>query len=165
MDIPLSWHLFVHFSLAILSGYLVGAYFKNIPLGVLVGLGGGFLIDLDHVLEYLLVFNGQFNLQHFLEGRQFLVSDKIHLWFHSWELVPFLLIITYFFRNNKIIKIITIALAFAGAVHLASDVVINQVPLKFYLLSYRAKQGFEMSNLMDPAVYQINLKIKSDLGL
>lgn len=165
MDIPLFWHLFIHFFFAILSGYLAGYYFKNIPLGIMFGFMGGFLIDLDHVLEYLLVFNGQFNLQHFFDGRQFLFSEQLHLWFHAWEHALVLLLIAYFFRRNKTVKIIVMTLAFAGTIHLISDCIINRVPPQFYSLSYRASRGFAMKNLMTPEVYQINQKLKLELGM
>ena len=62
---PLALHLGIHFALAVLSGYLLGSYFNNKKLGVIFGILGGFLIDLDHVLEYFLVFGPSFNLQYF----------------------------------------------------------------------------------------------------
>lgn len=165
MDIPLSLHLFIHFSLAIISGYLVGTYFHKKIMGILAGIVGGFLIDLDHVLEYLIVFKGRFNFQYFFEGRQFLTSEQLHLWFHAWEFLPLLLIITWLFRRQRTIKIIAITIAFAGTIHLATDVVINQVSPKFYLLSYRANQDFQMKNLMSPSIYKENQKLKAELGI
>jgi len=165
MDISLTIHLGIHFLLAVLSGYLIGKYFDTKILGILSGIIGGFLIDLDHVLEYLIVFRGHFNFQYFFEGRQFLLSEKLHLYFHAWELIPVFLLIAYFYRNNKLIKIIAIAIAFSGAVHLTSDVAINRVPLKFYSFIYRASNGFEMKNLMTPAIYKVNQDLKKELGI
>ena len=165
MDIPLYLHLSIHFSLAVLTGYLAGRYFKNIWLGIIVGIAGGFLIDLDHALEYLLVYNWHFNLGYFFDGRQFLLSEKLRLLFHAWEYVPILLGAAYLFRNHKTVKIILITLALAGTVHLLSDVVINQVPLKFYSLSYRASENFEMKNLTSPAIYEANQELKRELGM
>ena len=162
---PLSLHLFIHFSLAILSGYLAGKYFKNIKLGILIGFIGGFLIDLDHVLEYLLVFNFRFNLLHFFQGRQFLVSDQIHLWFHAWEYVPILILLAWLFRKNKVIKIIFFTLAFSGTVHLATDMIINRCSFNFYTLTYRAKHNFAARELTSPETYQENQKLKMELGI
>ncbi len=162
---PLPLHLFIHFSLAILSGYLAGKYFKNIKLGILVGFCGGFLIDMDHVLEYLLVFNFHFNFLHFIQGRQFLTSDQLHLWFHAWEYVPVLALSGWLFRKNKIIKTIFFTLAFSAGIHLATDMIINQCPFSFYTLTYRAKHNFAASELMSPESYQENQKLKIELGM
>ncbi len=165
MEIPLSIHLFIHFSLAILSGYLAGRYFKNLFLGIMVGFIGGFLIDLDHVLEYFLVYGPHFNLRYFLQGRQFLLSDQIHLWFHAWEYVLVFIILSLILKKNKIIKAIFLTLALAMSVHLLTDTIINRVPLKFYTLSYRASQNFAAQKLMSPRGYEENLKLKAELGL
>ena len=165
MDIPLPLHIFIHFSMAVLTGYFCGKYFKNIFLGIIAGVLGGFLIDFDHILEYLLVYDWHFNLVHFFEGRQFLYSEKIHLWFHAWEYFPLLLLLAYFLRKYKKLKIFLITLAIAGAVHLLSDSVINIVPPKFYTLSYRASQDFSMKNLSSEEIYQLNMELKENLGI
>lgn len=162
---PLALHLFIHFFLAVLTGYLAGKYFKSIWLGLLAGLSGGFLIDLDHVLEYLLVFNWHFNLFNFFEGRQFLISDKIHLYFHAWEYVLVLLLLAWILKKYKVIKIILVTLALAMSVHLLTDTIINRVPLKFYTLTYRSSLGFEAINLMSLESYQENQQLKRELGL
>jgi len=139
---PLSLHLIIHFTLAIITGYLAGLHFKKIELGVLIGFLGGFLIDLDHVLEYFLVYGFHFNLIHFLQGRQFLISDKIHLWFHAWEYVPIFFLLALAFKKNKVLETILITLAFAMSVHLLTDSVINKYPLKFYSLLNRVEVNF-----------------------
>jgi len=151
--------------MALLSGYLAGKYFKNLTLGILVGLCGGFLIDLDHVLEYFLVYGFHFNPSYFLQGRQFLISDQLHLWFHAWEYVPILIFFGWLFRKKETLKAILFTLAFTGSLHLFTDCIINQVPLKFYSLSYRASQNFSTLKLMTPEAYQNNLALKKKLGL
>lgn len=165
MILPLPLHLAIHLYLAILSGYLAGKYFKNIWLGLIVGVMGGFFIDLDHILEYLLVFNWHFNLQYFFEGRQFIKSDQIHLWFHAWEYILVLLLLAFVLRKKEIFKVILVTLAIAMSVHLLTDTIINKVPLKFYTLTYRAGLGFEAKNLMSPEAYQENQDLKRELGM
>ena len=162
---PLSLHLFIHFFLAVLSGYLTGKYFKNIKLGILIGFIGGFLIDLDHVWEYFLVFGLHFNFLHFTQGRQFLASDQLHLWFHAWEYVPILVIASFLFKKNITIKIIFFTLAFAVSVHLATDMVINRCTFNFYTLTYRAERNFAAQKLMSPESYQENQELKMELGM
>ncbi len=162
---PLPLHLFIHFSLALLIGYLAGKHFKKIELGILFGFIGGFLVDFDHVLEYFLTYGLHFNLLYFLQGREFLISDQIHLWFHAWEYVLVFLIGGLIFKKNKIIETILVTLALALSVHLLTDSVINRYPPKFYSLIYRSELNFSAEKLMRPDDYQKNQETKLELGL
>ena len=162
---PLFIHLFIHFFLAVLVGYLVGWHFKRIPWGVLVGILGGFLVDLDHVLEYFLVYRFNFNLIYFLQGREFLVSDRIHLWWHAWEYVILLVFIARLAKKQLLVSTIAVTLACALSVHLLTDSVINKYPPRFYSLSYRSEQNFSAQKLLSPSEYQTQQETKYWLGL
>lgn len=162
---PLAIHIFIHFSVALLTGYICGRIFKDVYLGILAGLIGGFFIDLDHVLEYFLVFGANFNLQYFLESRQFLVSDKIRLLFHAWEYVPLLFLLAWAFIKHKKTKIFLITLAFAGFTHLISDVLINNYHPRHYSLIYRYQKDFQAEKILSTDNYQLNLKYKKILGI
>lgn len=162
---PLSIHLAIHFLVAILVGLIVGHYSKKMPLAIIAALIGGFFIDLDHVLEYFFYYGLHFNLSYFLEGRQFLLSNKIYLIFHAWEYAPILFLIAWFLRKKRSLAIFIFALGLAGSVHLISDVLINQYPPKFYSLSYRALQVFSTSNLISQEEYQKNIELKNKLGI
>lgn len=162
---PLYLHLSIHFGLALLAGYLVGRHFKKNVLGLIAGLLGGFLIDLDHVLEYLLVFNWHFNLGYFLEGREFLAADKIYVWFHAWEYVPLLVLLAIVFKKYKALETFLFALALAASVHLLSDSAINQYPLEYYSLIHRQEVNFSAEKLLSPEEYAKNQELKKALGL
>jgi len=162
---PLSLHLLIHFSLAVLSGYFVGHWYKNVKLGVVLGIIGGFLIDLDHVFEYFLFYGLNFNLTYFLEGREFLLSDKIHLFLHAWEYIVLFSFLIIIFRKRKLIKFILITLLFAGTVHLITDCFINNYPPKNYSLIYRAKQNFLMPKILSSEQYQNNIEERKKLGI
>ncbi len=162
---PLTIHLLIHLSLAILTGYLAGKYFKRLELGILCGFIGGFLIDFDHVLEYFLVYGFSFDLMYFLQGRQFLISDQVRIWFHAWEYLPMLLLLAFIFRKKQTIKVVLITLALAGSVHLLSDSVINRQSLQFYSLINRASVDFSAKDLMRPEEYELNQKWKREMGL
>ena len=155
----------IHFILAVAVGYLAGKHYKNMPLAIVVAVCGGFFIDLDHVLEYLLVFGPHFNILYFIQGRQFLTSDQTHLWFHAWEYIPLLLGLGYLLRKNKIVQTILITLAFSMGIHLLSDTIINDVPINFYSLIYREQAGFQSKNLIGSENYRKNQELKQDLGL
>jgi len=166
MDIiSLPWHILAHFVLAVLSGWLIGQYFKKSYLGVFIGFLGGFLIDLDHVLEYFLFFGPHFNLSNFFEGWQFLLSDKIYLWFHAWEYIPILLVAAWLLKKYKGLKVILIALALTSGIHLLTDILINQYPLQQYSLIYRSQRDFAAERILGPERYQEQLRVKRELGL
>lgn len=44
-----------------------------------------YLIDLDHLFDYLAFYGFRFNLFEFLNGKQFELSQKVYLPFHAWE--------------------------------------------------------------------------------
>jgi len=161
----LSIHILIHFALAVLSGFLVGRYYKNIKLGIIFGIIGGFLIDLDHVLEYFLFYGLHFNLTYFLEGREFLLSDKIRLFFHAWEYIFIFLVLIIIFRKRILIKFVFITIMLAGTVHLISDCLINNYPPQNYSLIYRARVRFAMQEILSPEQYQNNMDEKAKLGL
>ncbi len=162
---PLYIHLSIHFILAVITGYTVGRYFKKPWLGLLSGIVGGFLIDLDHLLEYFLVFGWHFNIYNFFDGHQFLTSGLIRLFFHAWEYVPILILIAWFFRKNLYAKTIVLVLASSGLVHLVSDVFINNYPWRNYSLIYRYHQHFQAENILSEAQYQEYLESRLIKGL
>ncbi|MFA7087771.1 MAG: hypothetical protein WC146_00285 [Patescibacteria group bacterium] len=162
---PLYIHLSIHFIAAVLSGLAVGYYFKKPLLGVIAGIAGGFLIDLDHVLEYFLVFGPQFSFWMFFHGRQFLNSDQTRIFFHAWELAPLFLLVAFIFRRNKKVFIFLLAFVFAGLVHLISDCFINDYPPRNYSLIYRAQRGFLTEKILSPEQYQEHLDNRRAIGL
>jgi hypothetical protein len=164
-NLPLPLHLFIHLSLAILAGGLIGRHWNKVELGVAAGLLGGFFIDLDHVLEYFLVFGPQFNLLYFLEGRQFLVSGQVHSWFHAWEYAPILFLAAWLLRRRQEVMVFILALAVGGLVHLATDSVVNQYPLRNYSVLYRQSVDFAVEKLFSPQQYQDFLANKKYLDL
>lgn len=164
MAIPLPFHIYIHFSLALVAGYLCGRYFRRPVLCLLVAFIAGFLIDLDHVLEYFLVFGPHFDLAGFFAGRQFLTSDKIYLWFHAWEWAILFFALGWLSRKRSVGRAILITAALAGSVHLLSDNLINNYPLRFYSLSYRYQQDFSAPRLLSPEQYRRNMLEKEGLG-
>jgi hypothetical protein len=168
LNLSLPVHLSIHFLMAVLSGLLIGLCFKkeiDWRLALLAGILGGFLIDIDHVLEYFFVFGPTFNLSYFIEGREFLVSDKIRLVFHGFEYFPLLLFFSYLFRRKKNLSIFLLTLAFALFVHLISDSFINNYPPRNYSIIYRASKGFSAPALLSVEQYSNNLELKAWFGL
>lgn len=165
MNIPLPLHLMIHFTLAYLVGLAVGIRFKKVGIGIVAGILGGFLIDLDHLLEYFLFYGWHFNFQYFIEGREFVLSNQIHLWFHAWEYVPIVLLLAFVVRRRQAFAAFLVALAFGGFVHLASDCLINNYPIRNYSLLYRYRVDFSASALLSPEQYQRYLESRAYFNL
>lgn len=165
LDLPLTLHISIHLLMAILSGLVFGLVFKRVWLGLIAGILGGFLIDIDHVLEYFFVFGLRFNLTDFLNGLQFLTSDKIWLVFHAYEYFPILIFFAYLFRKKEALSFFLITLAFAGFVHLVSDSYINNFSPKHYSLIHRASKNFSASEILSQEHWEEHSKIKSWLEL
>ena len=164
-NLPLPLHLLLHFVLAVLAGWLVGRRFDKTALGIVAGILGGFFIDLDHVLEYFLVLGPHFNIVYFLEGRQYLTSSQVHSWFHAWEYVPPLLFLVWLLRKHVAGAVFVLALTLGGAVHLATDSVVNQYPVRNYSLIYRWRSNFAVEKLLNPAQYREFMEDKAHFDL
>ncbi len=165
MHIPLVIHLSIHFILAVLAGFLVGKHYHKINVGVIAGIMGGFLIDLDHVLEYFFTFGLRFNFTYFFQGRQFLLSNRTLSIFHAWEYIPVMIIIIYIFRRRQTLKVFLMALTLGATVHLISDCFLNNYPARNYSIIYRASKGFNSSLMLDADQLRFNNQLKQDLGI
>ncbi len=165
MQLPLSIHLSIHFIVAGLVGLLAGKFFNELKIGIIAGIMGGFLIDLDHVLEYFFTFGLRFNFTHFFQGRQFLVSNRMLSIFHAWEYILVILLVIFLVRRYHNIKIFFITLVLSATVHLVSDCIINKFPPRNYSIIYRAAKGFNSSLLLDADQLEANNRLKRDLGL
>ncbi|MCX6795261.1 MAG: hypothetical protein NT165_00820 [Candidatus Falkowbacteria bacterium] len=146
---PLWLHLLTHFLLAVLVAWIFYRASKLRWISFTAAIMGGFFIDVDHIIEYLIVFH-RFTLQGFFYGWQFLWSGKSYLIFHAWEYLPILLLLAYFLRHYRKVAIFIAILAGAGAVHLVTDCFINQYPAEFYSINYRLAHNFSAEELVPP---------------
>jgi hypothetical protein len=111
---------------------------------------GGFLIDLDHVLDYL-VFEKQRDLRpsaflrYYLEGR----VERVVLPLHSYELVALLALLAWLFHRDWLWGYVL-----GTALHLPLDILWNGwlVPgglVHFYSFTVRARAGFRADRFAD----------------
>ena len=107
---------------------------------------GSVLIDLDHLIDYIVCFGPGVSIKRFFR-REFIRSDKVYIPFHSWELVALLFIFGVFLKGLSF-------LAFGMLVHMVIDYLYHHLktPL-FYSLFYRFQRGFSYSRL-DPQGYE-----------
>ena len=133
----------MHLIVSLLIGFVFWKKYKN-PWAIGIALLGGFFVDVDHLIDYFLVFGFHFDLMSFLGGDQFLKSDKLYLLFHGWEYVILILLFLVFVKN-KIFKIIMLIFAVSLFFHLIIDSFSNDgMTIKSYSLIYRARNSFNI---------------------
>jgi hypothetical protein len=112
---------------------------------------GGFFIDADHYLDYLL-FEGQWRRPKPSSFLSYYFTEKVTrlvLPLHSYELMALLTVVAVRWQSQLLIGYLI-----GAAMHLAFDIAINgdytlRRPFLFYLFSYRASQGFSAHSLLD----------------
>ncbi len=147
-------HVFIHFALAAIVGIIgfyitgsrgIGMFLLFLSSSVL----GGFLIDLDHLIDYFFAFGFDFNLNHFFKGYQFLKTDKVYVLLHSFEIYFLITVGGLLIQNNYII-----VFAQALLVHLFSDIIINKLPFRMYSFIYRFVHNFDTKYLVSSNTYK-----------
>lgn len=160
MSLPL--HLFIHFSLSLVVGGIVWIIWKKPIESFVSAICGGFLVDLDHFLDYLFAFGLHFRSDYFFHGYQFLKSDKIYVLFHGWEYVIILGAGVFAAKSIKV-KSVLLGLSLGMLVHLSADVILNEMPVKSYSISYRISQNFDLKNLVFPEHYRDHVNKKKEV--
>lgn len=159
-------HELSHIALSIVPAMIIIKIFKLKKTGdrlsvFAIGLIGGFLIDLDHLIDYFSAFGLSFNLQYFIKGYQFLKSDKIFIFFHSYELIILFLLITILLRRKfLLISILSLLLVATMLLHITFDAVENELPPQTYSFTYRLVNNFDLKKLVYPDNYRYHLEQK-----
>ncbi|MFZ2777959.1 MAG: hypothetical protein WAZ96_02015 [Candidatus Moraniibacteriota bacterium] len=145
--------MLIHFAFSLLAGLIVWRIWKKPFLAAIFGFFGGFLIDLDHFIDYYLAFGLDWKWQYFEKGNQFLKSGNIYVLFHAWE-YAIILMLLLFIVKNKYARTIILSLALGIFFHLATDVVIDDMPIKSYSLNYRIAHDFKISQIVKAENYE-----------
>ena len=128
-------------------------YAETGSVGLVAGLvAGGFLIDIDHVFDYVF-FERQRNLRpsaflkYYLEGR----VKRVVLPLHSYELLALLALLAWMSNRDWLWGYVL-----GTALHLPLDIVFNGrlVPgglVHFYSFAVRAHAGFRAAHFVDPS--------------
>lgn len=156
-------HLSIHLFFAVLAGYIVWRIWKCPKISFAAGIIGGFLIDTDHLIDYVLAFGTDFRLYYFLSGYQFLKSEKIYIIFHGWEYVLLFSIVALLIKR-PILKSLFLALALGMFFHLDADVVIDHIPPQTYSVLYRVKHHFDVQALVYPEDYARHVEVRKQTG-
>lgn len=127
------------------GGIVVAGGSPELAAGAFVG---GFLIDLDHYLDFV-AFGGQksFGPSKFLSFYQRHEYDRVVLALHSYELMAALGLFCFLVPHPLILGYLM-----GAAFHMALDIGFNrpmiQSPISFYSLLYRARRGFAKDRLL-----------------
>lgn len=114
--------------------------FKSVPCFI-ISFAGGFLIDLDHVLDYYLHTGVNLKVANFFKYYSSLRFEYLTVIFHSFELLFLLWLAIYAFGLGSF----WVALAVGFSQHMILDLVGNSKFLKthsLYFLTIRALKGF-----------------------
>ncbi|QQG44065.1 MAG: hypothetical protein HYW86_04345 [Candidatus Roizmanbacteria bacterium] len=146
-------HESIHLAFTFLSIFVVWKKYKNFWVTLSAAFIGGILIDLDHIIDYVLAFGLTFNLNFFLEGYQFLKTDKLFLFFHAYEYAFILGILFWFIKKNIKLKAFILALAISMFLHLIFDSYTNKIYVRSYFILERLNQNFDLKKLVYPDHY------------
>ncbi len=145
-----STNIFLHEMLHLSSGVIVAVFvyfFYHSFFLSLVAFFTSFVVDLDHYFESLFYF--RFNLIKIIRNKYncWIETDKMTIFFHSWELIFILLFLGWKF--NLLPLAITIGLSMA--IHLIVDTLVYSsyynMPFYQYFLIYRASRKFDFLKL------------------
>jgi hypothetical protein len=103
----------------------------------LVSFAAGFLIDLDHVIDYWRAYPLCCDIRHFFRTCQEYRLDSLTLFLHSWELLVLLCLFAYLTRSA-----IALGLALGFTQHLLFDQFGNFVFPASYFFIYRYRHHF-----------------------
>ena len=145
----LFFHELTHLLLTLLAGGITWLLFlrdtnkcKKTALTLIGAFLGEFLLDIDHLFDYVIAFGTHFRLDYFLAGKMFTTLQKTYVPLHAWEWVILLAIIIYFIKNHSW-KVFLTALTLGMFFHLIYDTWFNHITLFGYSLIYRLLHNFD----------------------
>lgn len=140
-------HELLHFLVAVLLSLLIYYKYHSFRLVLVVWLVT-FLIDLDHLTEWFLLYKTNFlYIVSNFNGGLFRESGKMTIFFHSWELLPLIYFVGKKINRTKLALVIIIA----AAGHFLTDQIVYSslygMSLFEYFFTYRALSGFDFWKL------------------
>ena len=133
----------VHFSIALLIGLFFYWRHRRWEL-ILAALIPGFLIDVDHLIDYFLWHGFTFDLRLFFDVDSYMeTSGKVYVLFHGWELIPVFWLLGQWLGKRSKIKDLSWAVSLAYFGHLFWDyLAFYRYPLNYSLI-FRIINRFE----------------------
>lgn len=147
-----------HIIASISAGTAVGVFFRSPSVGLVCFLSG-LLLDIDHIIEYLINFGWKdFTLKNFYQTCRRTAKQQgeprfkqVHLVFHSLELAFILWFVVFYTKNAYVF-----AATLGYSLHLVMDSLGGDLGIDFlfYFIGWRAKKGFQASSLIRKSPYR-----------
>jgi hypothetical protein len=139
-----------HVASSVLVAGILYLLFKSWSMALSCFLSGIF-IDVDHIYDYLREFGFPFRVKEFLHAIYTAKLNRMTLFFHSWELMFLILIITWVTNWNSLM--VGILVGFGH--HIILDKLYTGVPLRRYFFIYRWKRDFHIESLFNCRVNKL----------
>jgi hypothetical protein len=111
----------------------------------------GIFIDVDHIYDYLREAGFPFKVKDFIHAIYTAKLNRMTLFFHSWEVMFLILIITWFMNWHPLM--VGILAGFGH--HIILDKLYTGVPLRRYFFVYRWKRDFHIESLFNCRVNKL----------
>lgn len=105
----------------------------------------GWLLDIDHLFDYLLwtCKQGQaISISDFLSGKQFMASQSVYIPLHSWELAGAFFLFWY---SQDAANLIPLCCGVALTVHLIQDQLSHRPHILGYFLCFRTLTKYDLA--------------------
>jgi hypothetical protein len=125
---------------AIISAVSAGAVYTltRSPELAALNFAAGVLIDLDHVIDFMIGSRGRWDFRMFWRARYHLLFPRLFFSFHSWEAAFLLALAGALAKNRPSLWAVGLGLL----LHLLADTLVNPGTWKSYFIFYRARHGF-----------------------
>ncbi|MCX6810280.1 MAG: hypothetical protein NTY30_00885 [Candidatus Berkelbacteria bacterium] len=135
----------IHFIFSVAVGVVVG-YFTGHWWAIGSALLSGFLIDADHLLDYLIYTKfRRLDLKEFFDqGKFFDKLGKVYVLAHGFEYAIILIILAVIFPN---LAWLFYSLGFANLIHLLYDTFANDASWPAYFITFRISKNFDHNKL------------------
>ena len=129
---------------------------------ILASFFGGVCVDFDHLFDYWKVFGWTFSFSKFSQGKQFAVSKKIYVPFHSIELALVLIGVSIWLvldpSISLLISFVMLSFSMSLLTHLLLDLILNEVRWYTYFISVRIGKQFSLKELVPKEHYEAQSK-------
>jgi hypothetical protein len=131
--------------MAVSAAVSAGIYaLSRSPVAAATSFAAGFLIDLDHVIDYWRAYPWRLSPRHFFVTCEEYRLKSLFLFLHSWELLFLLCLAAYFSRGAA-----AMGLMLGAAQHLILDQLCNHAFPGTYFFVYRWRAGFRGDAVFD----------------
>ena len=138
--------LILHIVVSLILSYCIWRLYgfkdrKTLSYALFAGIISGLLIDVDHFLDYFLVYGTTFDFFKFMHESGYIQTGRATVIFHGFEyaLIGFLAI---FFVKKGLHKMIVTTITFCLFFHLLIDASLYSIPLYYFLFTYRLTHNF-----------------------